>query len=119
MAKTIAYKLLSAELNHGTGQQPDIERIFLDKIIVCSDAQLEANEEIAKKEAYNGEYTVTDDGTAEQIFAPHNMKAGEYVTIEGVLYLATENIPCGEPVIAGQNAVKTSIEQQLKELKGA
>ena len=60
MAKTIAYKLLSAEINHGTGQQPDIERIFLDKIIVCSDAQLEANEEIAKKEAYNGEYTVED-----------------------------------------------------------
>ena len=50
--------------------------------------------------------------------APHNIVAGEYVTIDGVLYLATENIPNGEPVIAGQNATITTIEEQLREMKG-
>lgn len=118
MAKIIKYKFLSAEINHGTEQQPEIEQIFLDKILVCPDAQLEANKEIARKEAYNGEYTVEDDRTAVQVPAQRNIEAGEYVTIEGALYLATENIPGGEPVIAGQNAVKTSIEQQLYELRG-
>lgn len=50
--------------------------------------------------------------------APRNIVSGEYVTIGGVLYLATENIPNGEPVIVGQNAVITTIEAQLHELKG-
>ena len=50
--------------------------------------------------------------------APRNITAGEYVTIDGVLYKATKNIPNGEPVIVGQNAVATTIEEQLYELKG-
>lgn len=78
----------------------------------------EANEEIVKKEAYKGEYTIEDDGVVEQIPAPRNILSGEYVTIEGVLYLATENIPNGEPIIVGQNAVKTSVEEQLYAMKG-
>ena len=55
---------------------------------------------------------------ASQITAPRNITAGEYVTISGVLYLATDNIPNGEPIIVGQNAVKTTVEEQLNELKG-
>jgi hypothetical protein len=43
---------------------------------------------------------------------------GEYVTLDGVLYLATENIPNGEPVVAGHNAVATTVEEQLLMLKG-
>lgn len=30
----------------------------------------EANEEIAKKEAYNGEYTIEDDGQPEPVYEP-------------------------------------------------
>lgn len=61
MAKVIKYKFLSAEINNGTKEKPDIEQIFLDAIIPYS----EANEEIAKREAYNGEYTIEDDGQPE------------------------------------------------------
>lgn len=48
--------------------------------------------------------------------APRNIVAGEYVTVNGTLYKATANIPRGEPIITGQNAVETTIEQQLHEL---
>lgn len=52
------------------------------------------------------------------IVAPRNITAGEYVTVDGVLYKAIENIPNGEPILAGQNAIATTIEEQLYELKG-
>ena len=61
MAKVIKYKFLSAEINHGTEEEPNIEQIFLDKSMGWS----EANEEIAKREAWGGEYTVEDDGADE------------------------------------------------------
>lgn len=50
MAKVIKYKFLSTENENG--------QIFLDKVISFS----ETNEEIAKKEAWGGEYTIEDDG---------------------------------------------------------
>ena len=59
--KIIKYKFLSAEINHGTEEEPKIEQIFLEK----SMAHTEANEEIAKKEAWGGEYTIEDDGQPE------------------------------------------------------
>ena len=59
--KIIKYKFLSAEINHGTEEEPKIEQIFLNKSMTYS----EANEEIAKREAYNGEYTIEDDGVEE------------------------------------------------------
>lgn len=76
----------------------------------------EANEEIAKTEAYNGEYTIEDDGIISYPVAPRNIVSGEYITIDNVLYLATENIPNGEPIIVGQNAIETTVEEQLAEL---
>lgn len=48
--------------------------------------------------------------------APRNILAGEYVTVNGVLYKTTANIPVGERIITGQNAIETTIEQQLAEL---
>jgi len=48
--------------------------------------------------------------------APRNILAGEYVTVNGVLYKATANIPSGERIVTGQNAVETTIEEQLAEL---
>jgi hypothetical protein len=54
--KKIKYKFLSAEINHGTEESPDIEQIFLEKSMTYS----EANEQIAKREAHNGEYTIEE-----------------------------------------------------------
>ena len=61
MAKVIKYKFLSCEVNRGTEENPEIEQVFLDASIPYS----EKNEEVAKKEAYNGEYTIEDDGQPE------------------------------------------------------
>ena len=112
--KIISYKFLSAEINHGTEEELVIEQFFIDKSMPWN----ETNEEIAKAEAYKGEYTIEDDGVSPYPIAPLNIYEGEYVMIGDVLYLATMNIPCGEPVIVGQNAVETTIEEQLYMLKG-
>lgn len=50
--KIIRYKFLS-------------EEILIDKEFRCSADNLEANEAIAKREAYNGDYTIEDDGQPE------------------------------------------------------
>lgn len=64
--KKIKYKFLSCEVNHGTEEEPNIEQIFLDKSMGWN----ETNEEIAKREAYNGEYTIEDDGRPEPVVEP-------------------------------------------------
>lgn len=61
MAKVIKYKFLSAEVNHGTDEKPDIDQFFIEKTMGWN----EINEETAKREAYNGEYTIEDDGQPE------------------------------------------------------
>ena len=48
--------------------------------------------------------------------APRNITKGEYITVNGVMYKALTNIPNGELIITGQNAVETTIEEQLAEL---
>lgn len=58
--KIIKYQLCT-EVNHGTEEQPNIEQVFSEVSLGWS----EANEKIAKREAYNGEYTVEDDGKPE------------------------------------------------------
>ena len=78
----------------------------------------EANEEIVKREADKGEYEIHDDGIVEHAIAAGNITEGEYATVDGVLYKAIMNIPSGEPIIVGQNAYKTTVEEQLYELKG-
>ena len=50
--KIIKYQVLSGEANHEAEEQPQIQQVFLEKSMSWS----EANLEIAKKEAYNGEY---------------------------------------------------------------
>ena len=52
--KIIKYKFLS--------EKTETEEILIDKEFRCSADNLEANEAIAKSEAYNGEYTIEDDG---------------------------------------------------------
>ena len=58
--KVIKYQLCT-EINHGTKEQPKIEQVFSAVTLGWS----EANEKIAKAEAYNGEYTIEDDGKPE------------------------------------------------------
>lgn len=58
--KIIKYQLCT-EVNRGTEQEPEIEQIFTAVSLGWS----EANEKIAKREAYNGEYTIEDDGEPE------------------------------------------------------
>ena len=58
--KVLKYRLMT-EVNHGTEEKPGIQQIFSDVTLGWS----EANEELAKREAYNGEYTIEDDGQPE------------------------------------------------------
>lgn len=66
MAKVIKYKFLSCEANIGTEEEPNIEQIFLGKAMPWN----KSNEEIAKREAYNGVYTIEDDGQEEPEATP-------------------------------------------------
>ena len=58
--KIIKYQLCT-RVNHGTDEEPQWEDILFPVTMGWS----EANEETAKKEAYNGEYTIEDDGQPE------------------------------------------------------
>lgn len=53
--KKIKYQLCT-EVDHGTEDKPDIQQIFSSATLGWS----ESNKEIAKREAYNGEYTIED-----------------------------------------------------------
>ena len=66
MAKIIEYKFLSCEVNNGTEENPIIEQIFLTKSMSWSTVA----ENIAKEEAYNGEYEIYDDGEPEPVVEP-------------------------------------------------
>lgn len=58
--KVIKYQLCT-EVDHGTEDEPKIKQVFSAVTLGWS----EANEKIAKAEAYNGEYTIEDDGEPE------------------------------------------------------
>ena len=58
--KVLKYQLCT-EVNHGTEDEPKIEQVFSAVTLGWS----EANEKIAKAEAYNGEYTIENDGEPE------------------------------------------------------
>lgn len=115
--KIIKYKFRSCEVNHGTEENLVMEQIFLEKFIECKTPEdFDANYPIAEKEAIPG--TIEVSGEFDYPIAPCNITEGEYVTIGGVLYKASMNIPSGERVIVGQNAIETTVEAQLYELKG-
>lgn len=114
--KRIKYEYLLHECNVGTEESPDIKQHFITKDFPYSEESFEA----AKREAHNGEYEIYEDGQPDPNIptALRNIIAGEYVTVNGVLYKATENIPNGERIIVGQNAIETTVEAQLYELMG-
>lgn len=63
--KILKYNLCTI-INRGTEEEPKSEEILSPVTMGWN----EANEEIAKKEAYNGEYTIEDDGRPEPEPAP-------------------------------------------------
>lgn len=63
--KILKYNLCT-KVNHGTEEEPQIEEILSPVEMGWN----EANEEIAKREAYNGEYTIEDDGQPEPAAEP-------------------------------------------------
>lgn len=65
--KIIKYQLCT-EVNRGTEDEPNIEQVFSAVTLGWS----EDNEKIAKAEAYNGDYTIKDDGRPEPVIPPTN-----------------------------------------------
>ena len=63
--KWLKYKI-NNPVNFGTVESPLWEDNLMEKGL----SYCEANEEIAKKEAYMGEYTVEDDGQPEPVAEP-------------------------------------------------
>ena len=73
--KTIKYRFLSCEVNHGTEENPKYEPCFVDKELNCpTEADFAINLPIAQEEAYNGEYTIEGE------FDPEPAPAGDPVT---------------------------------------
>ena len=71
--KIIKYQFLSCEINHGTEEETDIERVLLEKSIPCSEATFASNYAIAQREAYNGEYEIVDDGQPDPAETPSQL----------------------------------------------
>ena len=62
MSKVIQYNLCTV-VNHGTEENPKMEEILSPVTMGWN----KTNEEIAKAEAYKGEYTIVDDGHPELV----------------------------------------------------
>ena len=63
--KILKYNLCTI-INHGTEEEPKIEEILSPVTMGWN----EVNEEIAKAEAYKGEYTIEDDGQPDPVAEP-------------------------------------------------
>lgn len=86
--KIIKYQLCT-EINRGTEEQPNIEQVFSGVTSRWS----EGNEEIAKSEAYNGEYTIEDDGEPEPVIPPTNEElAAENKLLKAQMEMQAQNI---------------------------
>ena len=88
--KVIKYQLCT-EVNHGTEEKPDIQQIFSD----VSMGWNEVNEETAKRESYNGEYTIED--------APDDRSLDEIRTDK----LAELSSSCNAAITAGMDVETT------------
>lgn len=64
--KIIKYQLCT-RVNNGTEETPNWVDILSPVEIACTADNLEANKAIAQSEAYNGEYTIEDDGAEETV----------------------------------------------------
>ena len=83
--KIIKYNLCT-KVNHGTEEEPQIEEILSPVTIGWN----EANEEIAKREAYNGEYTIEDDGKPETV--PQQTQEERIAELEAALEMLLSGV---------------------------
>lgn len=88
--KAIKYQLCT-EVNYGTKDKPDIQRILSAVTLGWS----EANEKIAKAEAYNGEYTIEEE--------PDNRPFEEIQTEK----LSSLSAACNQTIVAGMDVETT------------
>lgn len=88
--KLIKYQLCT-EINHGTEDEPQIEQVFSAVTLGWS----EVNEEIAKAEAYNGEYTIEEE--------PDNRPFEEIQTEK----LSNLSEICNQTIVAGMDVETT------------
>lgn len=65
--KILTYKVMGYTLHYNpeTDEVEQVESLYTVVVECPTKEILEANEDIAKKEAYNGEYTIVDDGLPE------------------------------------------------------
>lgn len=71
--KIIKY-ILAIKTNIGTKKEPVWEISEGGRVeLKCTESNLEANEAIAKKEAYNSEYTIEDDGQPDPVEVPSQL----------------------------------------------
>lgn len=87
--KILKYNMC-AKVNRGTQEQPQWEEILSPVTMGWN----ETNEEIAKREAYNGEYTIEDDGVeddgVEDVLSPTQRIAELEEALELLLAGVTE-----------------------------
>lgn len=88
--KLIKYQLCT-EINHGTEDEPQIEQSLAAITLGWS----EANEELAKKEAYNGEYTIEEEP---------DTRPFEIIQQEKITNLSNT---CNQAIIAGMDVETT------------
>lgn len=88
--KIIKYQLCT-EVNHGTEDEPKIEQVFSAVTLGWS----EANEKIAKEEAYEGEYTIEEE--------PDNRPFEEIQTEK----LSNLSEICNQTIVAGMDVETT------------
>lgn len=116
MAKIIKYTVCS-RVNVGTMENPRFEETFTQMAMSWS----EANEEIAKREAYNGQYTIEDDGRvkspAKQIAElKKQLSATDYKVIKcAECQLLGQEMPYDVEVL---HAERQAIRDQINKLEG-
>lgn len=65
--KIIKYQIAQNTLTHGDENAPNIEAVLIPAERFSDEENLERNIALVKAEAYNGEYTIEDDGVEEVV----------------------------------------------------
>ena len=111
--KIIKY-VMRVEVNQGTKENPQVEEIFVPVSLTWS----EANEEIAKAEAYNGEYIVEDEEQSKEEKIAElkvQLTATDYKIIKCSEYLlAGEEMPYD---VAALHAERQAIRDEINRLE--
>ena len=106
------------EIDRGTGDRfHHAQNNYFDKPIITDGGAYRYKLVKGKaKECSVAEIAQQEEANKPKTIAPRNITEGEYITIDGVMYKAITNIPNGASIITGQNAVVTTVEEQLYEM---